>query len=52
MKNPNLKKKFKGEGRFGVGGVELGVEWMNGQTKKPEPICLFNFFAVGGITMN
>ena len=25
---------------------------MDGQTNRPKPICLFNFFEVGGITMN
>ena len=26
--------------------------WMDGQTSRPKPICLFNFFEIGGITMH
>ena len=43
-KNPNLKKKkyffLEGEGE------------MDRQTTRPKPICPFNFFEVGGITIN
>ena len=42
------KKIFFLEGGGGGGG---GVE-MVGQTNRPKPICPFNFFAAGGITMH
>ena len=52
-----------GAGRGGGGGgasvSELfllrscgGGGWMDGQSYRPKPICLFNFFEVGDITMH
>ena len=59
--NPNLKKKiyffsfffFLGGGGAGRGCVcvRRGVGLMDGQTNRPKPICPFNFFEAGGITM-
>ena len=63
-KNPNLKKMFvflfffsAGWGvEGGLGGVGRGQGGgqgsMDGQRNKPKPICPFNFFEVGVITMN
>ena len=42
-KNPNLKGK-----NF----FFFGVGYMDGQTNRPKPICPFNCFDIGGITMN
>ena len=44
--NPSLKYFFF---FFFGGGGGGGV---NRQTDRPEPICPFNFFEIGGITMN
>ena len=37
---------------FGGGEWGGGMGYMDGQTNRPKPICPFNFFEVGGITMN
>ena len=44
-------KRKKNCGGGGLGGGR-GEGKMDGQTNKPKPICLFNFFKVGGITMH
>ena len=46
----------RGAGGGGLGGVGRGEGGgqgsMDGQRNKPKPICPFNFFEVGVITMN
>ena len=44
------KNCFSGVG--GWGGEVGGGGKMDGQTNRPKPICPFNFFKAGGITMH
>ena len=46
------KSKKKSFLFFFFWGGEGGEEYMDGQTNRPKPICPFNFFEVGGITMH
>ena len=59
-KYPNLKNFFFFFFSFcfvmfewGVGGGREGVRGlMEGQTNRPKPLCPFNFFEIGGMTMH
>ena len=46
------KKKIFFGGGGGGGGREGGRGEVDGQMNRPKPICPFNFFEVGGITIN
>ena len=46
------ESKSKKRGGDGRGEGETGERKMDGQTHRPKPICPFNFFEVGGITMH
>ena len=50
-KNPNLNYLFGGCG-LGVWGGGVGWGGLGRWTNRPIPICPFNFFEVGGTTMN